>query len=124
MSLDVFGDRWTLLVLRDLLFRGLRRYSEFAAGPEGIASNVLSDRLRRLEQDGILVREPDPEDGRRGLYRVTEKGADLIPVLVEIVRWGLRHDPGTGLPAEITRRLREDREGYLAQLRELRLRGE
>ncbi len=117
LSLDVFGDRWTLLVLRDLLFRGKRRFSEFAAAPEAIATNVLADRLRRLEQDGVVARHHDPADGRRWLYRATEKGADLIPVLLEIVHWGTVHGGGARAPAEFARRLRADREGFIAELR-------
>lgn len=87
-SLDVFGDRWTLLVLRDLVLRNKRRYREFLASDEGIASNILSDRLRRLEDAGIVTREADRDDGRQIIYAVTEKGQSVVPVLLELLAWG------------------------------------
>lgn len=124
LSLDVFGDRWTLLVLRDLIFLGKRRFSEFAASPEGIATNVLSDRLRRLELDEVVVSEPDPEDGRRVLYRLTEKGLDLIPVLLELILWGSKHLDDVGGPKGFLERLERDREGLVAELRQARMNGD
>ena len=114
LSLDVFGDRWTLIVLRDLIFLGKRRFSEFAASREGIATNVLSDRLRRLEEDEIVVSEPDPEDGRRVLYRLTPKGVDLIPILVELILWGAKHQTSSRGPKAFLERLERDREGMIA----------
>jgi len=117
LALDVVGDRWSLLILRDLLLRGMRRFSEFADGPEGIVFNVLTDRLRRLEDAGIVVREADPDDRRRFLYRATPRGADLIPVLVELIDWGSRHGSGRRAPAAFARRLAADRAGFLAELR-------
>ncbi|MCB9914615.1 MAG: helix-turn-helix transcriptional regulator [Planctomycetes bacterium] len=118
-ALDLFGDRWSLLVLRDLVFAGKRRFSEFAASPEGIATNVLSDRLRRLEEAGLLRREPDPEDGRKVLYSLTETGFGLTPALCELVLWGLdQQPPGTpGPPAQLVEALRKDRDGAIAALR-------
>lgn len=97
-ALDIFGDRWTLLILRDLLLAGKRRYRELLDSDEAIASNILSDRLRRLEAGGIIVREPDPGDRRQALYRATEKGRTLLPVLLEIAAWGASNDPETGAP--------------------------
>lgn len=92
-ALDIFGDRWSLLVLRDLAFGGKRRYCELLRSDEGIATNILAERLERLEAHGILEKSRDPEDGRRRLYSLTSKGKDLIPVLAEIMRWAARHDP-------------------------------
>ncbi len=121
MSLDAFGDRWTLLVLRDLIFLGKNRFSEFAASPEGIATNVLSDRLRRLEHDGLIESEADPDDGRRVIYRLTEKGFDLTPTLLEIIRWGARHEDAASGPKGFLERLEKDRDGFIAELRAARL---
>jgi DNA-binding HxlR family transcriptional regulator len=118
-ALDVVGDRWTLLVLRDLLFGGKLRFTELLSSRERIATNVLTDRLRRLEEAGLVVREPDPDDGRRALYRPTEAGLGLAPLLIEMVLWGVDHR-GTGEkgpPAGLIARMRADREGLLSELR-------
>lgn len=99
--LDLVGDRWTLLVLRDL-FLGKRRFDEFRRSPEGIATNVLSDRLARLEREGFVTRHRDPEDARRVLYALTPRGKSLDPVMRAIARWGLEHLEGTrGLPGAL-----------------------
>lgn len=91
--LDLIGDQWTLLVVRDL-FCGKSQFKEFAASPEGIASNILSERLNRLVQQG-LAEKFLPERGGREAYRLTPKGRSLGPVLQSIVDWGLKNIPGT-----------------------------
>ena len=112
-ALGIFGDRWTLLVLRDLMLRNKRRFKELAAAPERIATNVLSDRLRRLADAGLITREPDPEDRRQGIYRATERGIDLVPMLVELVVWGARNDPGTGVTRDFIERFERNRQGLI-----------
>jgi DNA-binding HxlR family transcriptional regulator len=112
ISLELIGDPWSLLVVRDLMFKGRRRYKEFLEAEEGIASNVLADRLQRLESAGILRRAPDPDDGRRVVYSLTEKGIDLAPVLVEMVIWSARHHE-TGAPPAIVRMMRDQREAFI-----------
>jgi DNA-binding HxlR family transcriptional regulator len=94
-ALDVLGDRWTLLVMRDVLLFDKRRFAEFLASPEGIATNVLADRLERLERCGLLARRTYLERPQRVEYHPTAKSADLMPVLRELIRWGKRHVPGT-----------------------------
>lgn len=89
-GLNLFGDRWTLLVLRDLILHGKTRFSEFVEAEEGIATNILSDRLRRLEAEGIVTRSKDPSNGKSYVYRLTEDGIALAPVLFEIIRWSGR----------------------------------
>lgn len=117
ISLDLFGDRWSLLVVRDLMFNGFRTFAEFAAAGEGIATNVLADRLARLEAAGIVTRERSAADRRRVEYRLTDKGIALAPVLVEIVLWAARFEETDAPPATV-RAMRRDREGFLASVRE------
>jgi DNA-binding HxlR family transcriptional regulator len=116
MSLDTFGDRWSLLVIRDLMFTERRRFNEFLAAGEGIATNVLADRLRRLEAADLIARSADPEDGRKSVYRLTQKGMDLAPVLVEIVIWAARYED-TEAPPALVKRMHTDRAGFIAGLR-------
>ena len=111
-SLDVFGDRWTLLILRDLILFGKQRFREFLAAEEGIASNILSDRLKRLEVGGIVVRDADPDDGRQRIYRTTEKGKRLTPVLLELAAWGATHDEKSSAPTGFADAFYADRESF------------
>jgi DNA-binding HxlR family transcriptional regulator len=103
-ALDVLGDRWSLLVVRDL-FMGRTRYGEFAAGAEGIPTNILADRLERLEQAGILQREAYQQHPPRYAYTLTPKGADLKSVLGALAMWSMRHAPRTKPDPELFARL-------------------
>jgi DNA-binding HxlR family transcriptional regulator len=98
-ALDIFGDPWTLLVMRDLLFQDKRQFGDFQKSDEHIASNTLTDRLGRLQEAGLVVMTPGPS-GRERTYAPTENGRDLVPVLVEIMRWSHRHLPGTTPPPD------------------------
>lgn len=118
IGLEVFGDPWTLLVVRDLMFKGLRTFKEFQAGGEGIASNILTDRLERLEAAGIVSRTADPSDRRRVIYGLTPKGADLAGVLIEMVLWSARHERTDAPPAEV-REMRDHRERVIAGIRKM-----
>ncbi|HEY0787832.1 MAG TPA: helix-turn-helix domain-containing protein [Thermoanaerobaculia bacterium] len=91
-GLEAFGDKWSLLILRDIVFRGKRTYGEFLKSEEGIATNILASRLAMLEEQGILEKRPDPDDARKDRYALTEKGLDLIPVLFEITLWSAKYD--------------------------------
>jgi DNA-binding HxlR family transcriptional regulator len=93
-TLDILGDKWTLLVLRDLFF-GARYFDDFAKGWEGIATNILGDRLRKLERDGLVSRTRDEQDGRRVRYALTARGESLKPVLTVIARWGMENIENT-----------------------------
>lgn len=117
-SLDLFGDKWTLLILRDVVLWGKTRFAEFQAADEKIASNILSDRLRRLEEQGIIVTGKDPGDARQKIYTATEKGISLTPVLLEIAAWGASNDPDTGAPVDFADDFYSDREKYYADHRE------
>jgi DNA-binding HxlR family transcriptional regulator len=92
MSLDILGDRWSLLIIRDLMVRGYRTFKQFQEAGEGIASNILTDRLRMLESAEIIAPEADESDGRKVNYRLTVRGIDLAPVLLELLVWGARHE--------------------------------
>ena len=113
-ALEVFGDAWSLLIIRDLMFKNRRTYTEFLRAEEGIATNVLADRLMRLEQDGIVVKD---EASSSGGYRLTPKGIDLLPTMMEIIGWSAKHDPRTAADREFVRRLRTDREPFTKELR-------
>jgi DNA-binding HxlR family transcriptional regulator len=116
IALEIFGDAWSLLIVRDLMFKGLRTFSEFVCSDEKIATNILSDRLARLEAVGIVTKAVDPSDARRVHYRLTEKGIDLAPALVEIVLWAARHER-TDAPPSMLRAMRLHREQFLADVR-------
>jgi DNA-binding HxlR family transcriptional regulator len=113
-ALDLLGDRWTLVVLRDVLLAQRRTFSDIAA-QEGIATNTLTDRLERLIEAGVLERRKDPRDGRSRRYVPTESGLGLIPVLVDLMVWGNKYTSGTG-PAEIVARAVTDHEALLVEL--------
>lgn len=91
-GLEAFGDKWTLLILRDIIFRGKRTYGEFLKSEEGFATNILASRLEQLLENGILKKEPSTEDARKDSYSLTEKGLDLIPLLFEMVLWSSKYD--------------------------------
>jgi DNA-binding HxlR family transcriptional regulator len=98
--LDIVGDKWTLLVVRDLLILGKRRYGEFQSSPEAIPTNILADRLKRLEAAGLIKKELYQDNPPRAEYFLTRKGADLGPVLKAMGQWGQRHIPGVVIPKQ------------------------
>ena len=106
--MGVFGDRWSLLIIRDLMFRGSTRFQDFLEADEGISTNILSDRLSRLEAQQIISRERDPADGRQILYQLTGKGRDLLPVMLAVIDWAEQHDPETHVSHEFAERVRAD----------------
>ena len=116
ISLEILGDRWSLLVLRDLMVRGCRTFKEFLKSGEGIASNILADRLRKLEAAGIITVEASQTDGRSADYRLTEKGIDLAPVLLDLLVWGARHQQ-TAAPCALIARMAKNREAVLKEVR-------
>jgi DNA-binding HxlR family transcriptional regulator len=115
--LDILGDKWTLLVVRDLAFSRKRYFRDFLASSEKIASNILADRLKTLAASGIVSRRPDPANARKIIYDLTEKGEDLIPALLELGHWGAKHDAETGAPRHYIRRIEKDREGLIAEIK-------
>ena len=93
LALEVFGDRWSLIIIRDIMFEGKRYFRELLQSEEKIASNILTDRLAMLEREGILSKASDPEHKQKYIYSLTPKGIDLLPVMVEIGGWSLKHKP-------------------------------
>lgn len=116
VSLEVLGDRWTLLVIRDLMVRGLSSFKDFQESGERIASNILADRLKKLRAAGIVTAKAQEGDGRRLTYRLTEKGIDLAPLLFELLVWGARHER-TGAPREFMKQMEGNREQVLEECR-------
>jgi DNA-binding HxlR family transcriptional regulator len=113
-ALEIFGDRWTLLVLRDLMLNSRRRYKELLACPEGIATNVLADRLKRLEQRGLISKLRDPLDARQFIYTPTEAAIGLIPMLSELIVWSARNGVGD-FDEELVQRISKDRERFILE---------
>jgi DNA-binding HxlR family transcriptional regulator len=115
-SVEVLGDRWSLLIIRDMMLRGFRTYKEFLGSYERIATNILADRLRKLETHGIIASERDPSDGRKLIYSLTPKGLDLAPVLTEMVLWAAAHE-NTGNQA-LVRQMQKGKEQFIAAVRQ------
>lgn len=106
-GLDVFGDKWTLLVLRDIMFYNRTRFSDFAP-QERIATNILADRLSRLEALGIIRKTRDTERKNQYVYSVTQKGKDLLPTLIDVTLWGLRYDTESLASKEYVERIKSE----------------
>lgn len=106
----VLGDGWSLLILRDMAFKGSRHFGDFVAAGERISTNILTDRLQRLEREGVIRRSPDPDSGVRVIYRLTEKGRDLVPVLLAMIRWSSDWDERSEVPTEFRTALSEEPE--------------
>jgi DNA-binding HxlR family transcriptional regulator len=115
-SVEMLGDRWSLLIIRDMMLRGARTYKAFLECYEGIATNILTDRLRKLAAYEIITAQPDPSDRRKVIYLLTKKGIDLAPVLTEMVLWAAAHED-TGNQALI-KQMRADKEKFVAAVRQ------
>lgn len=122
-ALEVLGDKWTLLVIRDLVFLNKRHFKDFQSSPESIATNILSNRLKSLENEGVITREKDPDNKRQIVYELTRKGIDLIPLLVEMILWGDKYDPECQAPAELMERLKTDPKAFIQELTQKHLNG-
>ncbi len=116
-ALDFVGDRWTLLVLRDLILGRKRYFREFLESQEGIATNILTSRLKLLEASGFVTRSPDPSHSRRGVYTPTDKALDLLPAMLELVRWGAKYDRKSDAPPRVLKGIAKNRDGFVAEVR-------
>lgn len=122
-ALEAFGDAWSLLIVRDIVYWGKRTFGEFLDSEEGISTNILAARLAHLEQKGILVKEPHETDRRREVYRLTEQGLGLIPILLEMSGWSAKFDPKTTAPKQFVQAVYANRDEMFRQIQEVIRRG-
>ena len=123
-SLDIWGDKWSLLIIRNLMFKNMHTYGEFLKTPEKIATNILADRLTSLEHAGLISKEEHSESRAKFFYTLTQKGIDLLPVMVEITLWGNKYFEISREAKAIVKHAKHDKEGLInsfsAQLKKLR----
>lgn len=114
--LEIVGDRWTLLILRDLILLKKKTFGEIRSSPEKIATNILTSRLNLLEKEGIIHKERNPKDKKVYYYRLTEKGTGLLPLLLEMALWGATYAPVKSASTKIIKRIKNDREGLMKEI--------
>ena len=117
-ALDIFGDKWSLLIMRDILIRGHRYYKDFLYAGEGISTNILANRLEQLEKYGLIAKQLDENNKRRFIYTPTEKGLELLPALMELIEWSAKYDPDTGAPQWYIERLKSNRDAVIQEIYE------
>ena len=115
-ALDYLGDKWSLLILRDIILYDKRTYKDLQESDEKIATNILSDRLLKLESAGLIERKKHPKDKRRSIYISTSKGIDLIPLLIEMILWSKKYYPETFTPDEFLEQLKTNKEETVKKL--------
>ena len=115
-GLEIFGDRWTFLIIRDLMFKGKHYYGEFVQAEEKIATNLLADRLSMLEKEGIISKSADEQHKQKVVYKLSQKGIDLMPVLVEIILWSAKYDKKSAVDKKFLKTVKKDKAGYLKDL--------
>lgn len=115
-ALEIFGDRWTFLIVRDLMFKGKHYYGEFLTSEEKIATNILADRLALLEMNGIISKSSDPSHKQKINYRLTLKGIDLIPILIEVIMWSAKYDKDSAVDLNFVKSVEQDKVGLIAQI--------
>jgi DNA-binding HxlR family transcriptional regulator len=115
-SVEILGDRWSLLIIRDMMLQGFRTYKEFLGSYERIATNILADRLQKLIAHGIITTGRDSSDGRKLIYSLTPKGIDLAPVLTEMVLWAAAHEDTAN--QALVREMRKDKEQFISVIRQ------
>jgi len=112
-SLDIFGDRWSLLIVRDLMLHKTRTYGDFTKSEEKIATNILANRLQVLEDHGIIIKLPYPDNKVKVLYQLSKKGIDLIPVVIEIALWGGKHLANTDESSPFLKAVKKNKTKFL-----------
>ena len=123
-ALDVFGDKWSLIILRDILFKGKKYYGEFLYSAEKISTNILANRLHKLESEGLISKTQDPHNLSKFIYRLTRKGKDLLPLMLDMIEWSMKYNPQpdapdniiNGAPVNLLTRIHEDREALINEL--------
>lgn len=112
-SLDVWGDKWSLLIIRDLMFKKQCTYGDFQKSKEKIATNILAARLQMLEENGVITKSEHPDSKAKVLYKLTEKGADLLPVMIEIQLWAEKYFTLSDERIAFLEKVKKDKEGFL-----------
>ena len=112
-AVETFGDKWTLLVIRDLMFKGKRHYSDFLASDEKISTNILADRLQKLDDNGVITKSADPANASKFIYSLTEKGQALLPAMVEMTAWSAQYDSLSNTPAEFLNSYNKDKDALI-----------
>jgi len=107
-GMSQFGDKWSFLIIRDLMFKGRKYYHDFVEAGEGISTNVLANRLVDLESNGIISKSRDPVKGSRFIYTLTQKGVELMPMMLAMMDWAEKYDADTEVPKEFIKELRND----------------
>ncbi len=115
-TLDIIGDKWSLLIIRDMLFFKKNTYGDFLGSNEKIATNILADRLALLEKEGIITKHVHPDNKSKYLYRLTQKGKDLLPVLLEILLWSNKYLEVSERNHGIAQRIRSDKEAFIKEI--------
>ncbi len=113
-SLDVFGDKWSLLIIRDIMLRGKLSYSEFLESEEKIATNILANRLSVLEAENILTKQVSPQNRSKYIYSLTAKGIDLLPIVIEIMDWGAKYNANCPR-REVGKKIKKDKAGVIKE---------
>ncbi|PCJ53798.1 MAG: transcriptional regulator [Planctomycetota bacterium] len=116
-SQEIFGDKWSLLIIRDIMFKGKRYYGEFLNSEEKISTNILADRLEKLEDNKIIIKVSDVNNLSKFIYTLTDKGIDLLPLLLEMIVWGAKHDKQTKAPPEFINRFISDKESLILEIK-------
>jgi DNA-binding HxlR family transcriptional regulator len=115
-ALEIFGDRWTFLIVRDLMFKGKHFYGEFLLSEEKIATNILADRLSMLESNGIVSKSSDPSHKQKIMYSLTQKGIDLVPVLVEFIIWSAKYDKDSAVDMKFVKNVKRNKVGLISEI--------
>lgn len=115
-SLDIWGDKWSLLIIRDLMFSKTCTYGQFLKAEEGIATNILASRLQSLEENGLIEKLPHPESKAKILYKLTKKGIDLVPVMIEINLWAEKYFTLSKERKEMLKKVKKDKQGYIEEM--------
>ena len=123
-ALDIFGDKWSLIILRDMLFKEKKYYSEFLNSAEKISTNILASRLQKLESEGLISKSQDIQNLSKFVYQLTPKGKDLLPLILDMIEWSVKYNPQTsvpnniisGAPAHLLARLRDDRLKLISEI--------
>lgn len=116
-TLDIIGDRWAILIIRDILFRDKFSFGDFLNAEEGIATNILTSRLKRLEELGIISKTKDKENLTKFIYRLTDKGLDLLPIMIEMIAFAEKYDTDTAAPKNLLNKIKNNRDEFIENFR-------